>query len=448
MLRRFPIAVQAQAGALMGRRHRRLLRGRIVVEELSTAATTIQQRKKPSALSLLSLAVADDNDSPAFPHRPQSQHQRESAAVGRSTKRRRAEQRARPPTQSPTPPRADPAVPPVPGPAHISPRATPPNIAAAQPDPARVMVVPQPVPAAEENSVRSMLIRRGEFGRLEEQASPGRLSLLRRKIDGCSMLSYEQALDCRGWLLKEKVMISSFRARSTVRALARGWDEGVSLAALSRKHDLAPMTILRALLERRLGSKRACKDALNDPAKLTSRERADFERAQSDPVCLDICHLLDDGQQLEAADAFEDEIAGLLRGCGVQFETQEQLIATQVEELGRAVATPDFRILSSQQKLTVAAAAAQTRQPPQLMINGRTLHWLEAKNFYGCGVRMLQKAVARQSGRYVDRFGDGALVFRGGFSSKIAAGVASGVHVIGIEELTSALQRWQATHNR
>ena len=58
--------------------------------------------------------------------------------------------------------------------------------------------------AADESSVRSMLLRHGEFGRLEEQASPARLEMVKRKLDECSLLNYEQALDLRNWLLKEK----------------------------------------------------------------------------------------------------------------------------------------------------------------------------------------------------------------------------------------------------
>lgn len=138
------------------------------------------------------------------------------------------------------------------------------------------------------------------------------------------------------------------------------------------------------------------------------------------------------------AERFEQHVEGLLRSVGVPFETQEQLVEQQTLDTGRAVATPDFLLLGPR------------GGAPQFCIQGRPLAWIEAKNFYGASVPMLRKMLAKQCQRYAERYGDGALVFRGGFAHPLAAqlsqlpGAQSRVHTMGLDDMEAAISRWRA----
>lgn len=76
-----------------------------------------------------------------------------------------------------------------------------------------------------------------------------------------------------------------------------------------------------------------------------------------------------------------------------------QLVAEQTKLYGRPIATPDLVLVDGE----VASR--------QIVVAGQRLMWLELKNFYGNGVPMLQKLAKKQTGRYLERYGPGALVF-------------------------------------
>ena len=63
----------------------------------------------------------------------------------------------------------------------------------------------------------------------------------------------------------------------------------------------------------------------------------------------------------------------------------------------------------------------------------------EAKNFYGGAVTMLCKQLRKQTTKYVEHFGPGVVVFRGGFCAGVQEAVAPGVQIIGFEELSGAI---------
>ena len=74
-----------------------------------------------------------------------------------------------------------------------------------------------------------------------------------------------------------------------------------------------------------------------------------------------------------------------------------------------------------------------------IVVNGQPVHWIEAKNFYGGAVTMLCKQLRKQTTKYVEHFGPGVVVFRGGFCAGVQEAVAPGVQIIGFEELSGAI---------
>jgi len=52
-------------------------------------------------------------------------------------------------------------------------------------------------------------------------------------------------------------------------------------------------------------------------------------------------------------------------------------------------------------------------------INGEPVAWIDAKHFYGADVDFQRKKIAKQATRYVDAWGQGALVFRHGFCNNV-----------------------------
>ena len=77
------------------------------------------------------------------------------------------------------------------------------------------------------------------------------------------------------------------------------------------------------------------------------------------------------------------------------------MVKEQMEEHGRPVNTPDLLFLD------------------HVEINGEPVAWIDAKHFYGADVNFQRKKIVKQAGRYVDTWGQGALVFRHGFCENI-----------------------------
>lgn len=213
--------------------------------------------------------------------------------------------------------------------------------------------------------MQRVLLRRGEYSGLEDTPA-ARQAEFREALARCEKLTFRQALDLRGWALKEKVMKNHWRLLKLAPRMVEQWQRGEGVLQLSERYDLPPVAILRHAVEHRLGTRQAAKIAMASPDErlLSAREAQEFSVAQK----ADIVNRVDCSSQAKAAEEFEASIQALLQSMDMRFTTQEQLIAQQTAMLGRAVSTPDFLLEPGQQTLVV---------------NGCAVQWLEAKNFYG-----------------------------------------------------------------
>ena len=95
---------------------------------------------------------------------------------------------------------------------------------------------------------------------------------------------------------------------------------------------------------------------------------------------------------------FEDKIARVLAANGIRFASEQTL-----QDLGRRT-TPDFLLLDD------------------VYINGSPVRWLEVKSFFGAYFSFaceFENHTLQQVGRYSNKFGPGALVFKGGFAQEL-----------------------------
>jgi hypothetical protein len=116
------------------------------------------------------------------------------------------------------------------------------------------------------------------------------------------------------------------------------------------------------------------------------------------------------------ATAFEEAVAWWLRDMGVEFLTEKDL---RSKGGSSTLLTPDFLLESP------------------IVINGRKIHWIDAKNYPMWGSRLVAKGLSKQAEKYTRAFGPGAMVFNGGVmcGASIDAGGASpmvldGSHVV------------------
>jgi hypothetical protein len=131
----------------------------------------------------------------------------------------------------------------------------------------------------------------------------------------------------------------------------------------------------------------------------------------------------------ESAEIFERVIEDCLVDQNVSFLNEAQ----QKENEDRAILlTPDFLFPESVQLRLYHVSKNGDRHPQK----GKTIHWLEAKMFYGAssiphGTPNAVGTILAKMERYVEAFGPGAIVFMQGYGDQLAKDLeAIGVTVL------------------
>lgn len=249
-----------------------------------------------------------------------------------------------------------------------------------------------PVPLKDEEEMAGKVMRKGEFGWLEDE-----------RVDEIAVIAkdykmtLEQALSLRSALLQQKTVYGHGRLRSQGKNMLRLYKEGVSVVDLSTRFDFPPMNIFRIILGEMRWSKTKIKESLRQPSRLSERERAEFEAAEA----ADRVSNVDQGESQERADLFEDILADWFEEQGVRLRRQPEMVKEQKQDLGRPVRTPDLLFLD------------------HVEINGKPVAWIDAKHFYGADVDFQRKKMAKQMARYIEEWGSGAVVYRHGFSQNL-----------------------------
>ena len=249
-----------------------------------------------------------------------------------------------------------------------------------------------PVSLKTESELASKVVRKGEFGWLPDE----RVNEIGKMVDDLEM-TLDQALSLRSALLQQKTVYSHGQLQARGKALVRLYREGLGIVELSKKFDFPPMNVFRVVLKEMGWSKSRIKETLRSPSKFKQRERNEFEAAEA----ADRVSNVDQSETHVRADLFEEILADWFEDQGVRVRRQPDMVKEQTKEHGRPINTPDLLFLD------------------HVEINGEPVAWIDAKHFYGADVDFQRKKIAKQATRYVDAWGQGALVFRHGFCSNV-----------------------------
>lgn len=252
-----------------------------------------------------------------------------------------------------------------------------------------------PVSLEEEKRLASVLIRKGEFGPLDADRS-GYIRQL------TSDNAFDQALSLRAALLQQKAMYGHLALQSHAKQITRLYKkEGCTVVELSKRFDSPPMNVFRLLLAEMKWSKQKIKSACNNPdgPLFQSRERTEFHAAEA----ADTVSNFNQDECRTRADRFECFLCEWFEQRGVRLRRESEIVKEQVAKHGRAVCTPDILFLD------------------HVEINGTTVSWIDAKNFYGSGTAAFQKKSTRkQIEKYIREWGHGAIVYRYSFCKNLS----------------------------
>ena len=180
-----------------------------------------------------------------------------------------------------------------------------------------------PVPLKDEEAMAGKVMRKGEFGWLEDE-----------RVDEIAVIAkdykmtLEQALSLRSALLQQKTVYGHGRLRSQGQTMLRLYKEGVSVVDLSTRFDFPPMNIFRIILTEMRWSKSKIKESLRQPSRLSERERTEFEAAEA----ADRVSNVDQGESQERADLFEDILADWFEEQGVRLRRQPEMVKEQKQD--------------------------------------------------------------------------------------------------------------------
>ena len=248
------------------------------------------------------------------------------------------------------------------------------------------------VPKNIQKKVGNIVCKPGEFGFLPEE----RVDEIRGQIDHLP-ITIEQALSLRGALNQEKSVHSHGRLMRNANQLRRRYDKGEGVLTLSQRFDAPPVNTFRAILSGRGWSKNRIKETLKNPDRMNDRDQEEFAKAEN----ADKVSSVNQSDTQTAAEVFEDILCSHFDSLDIRFRRQEDLLREQKQSEGRAVVTPDLLLLDD------------------VRINGVPCAWIDAKHFYGADLRFPRKKTQKQVNRYVNEYGQGAIVYRHGFTGSL-----------------------------
>jgi hypothetical protein len=168
---------------------------------------------------------------------------------------------------------------------------------------------------------------------------------------------------------------------------------GEPVVAIAKRLRIPPMAVLRQILLESGHSPTAVRAMVANPAQLPDRlaheAQAIFEA--------DLGSRVNANRIRERSQAYEDALGDHLRTLGLEFLTENDLRrAHEASADPGPLLTPDF-LLS---------------EPAH--IDGKTVHWIDAKDYPMYGGRLVARGLVSQATKYTTAFGPGAMVFSGG----------------------------------
>ena len=202
------------------------------------------------------------------------------------------------------------------------------------------------------------------------------------------------AVSIRNIALKQKIISSHCKMIRDAGVLQSEYDSGADIISISQKFDYTPLGILRLIFKKKYGKKKG----------KTKRDFRELELAEKYDAESTFNH------GLVAKTAAENERLAVEYFAEYNPVDENQLAKEQIIEHGRAVATPDLYF----------------HEP--IRINGVDVHWCDFKDYFGTTTSFLFESNKKQTLRYNEIWGTGALLYRWGFTSDLQERL--GNHVI------------------
>lgn len=244
------------------------------------------------------------------------------------------------------------------------------------------------------------VVRRGEYGELSEK----KLVFLENKVKKYNKeyklknpLTIDIFLSIRSAYVKQKIILRYKKLVNQSSNILDDYNKGTSIVELAKKYDHPPLNIFRVILKMKGYNKKKVKHLLRNPDKLEKRDYDQFKLAIENDIFTPIIQK----DQKKEADEFEKDVGKWLDKHKVKYKTQEDLAKEQIKEIGYAVNTPDFLILSD------------------LYVNGIKINWIDAKNFYGANTFNIKLKIKKQIKKYINKWTTGSIIFSQGFSEKL-----------------------------
>ena len=214
-------------------------------------------------------------------------------------------------------------------------------------------------------------------------------------IQSLNCFSPEIILSIRSNLMRERMIINHKKVLLLKSKIINDYNNGFDVLELSTKYDGSPLNILRLIFDDKYGKKLT--QLIRHNKILSFRDVKQLDLAISN----DLYALINQEEILKKSTEFELKIQKILDKLGVRYKTQEQLANEQIKKSNIATNTPDFLILDD------------------LYINGHKINWIDAKNFYGLNTQYVKKRIKHQTGKYLQAWQSGMIIFNLSFSSKL-----------------------------
>ena len=194
-----------------------------------------------------------------------------------------------------------------------------------------------------------------------------------RASEEAKQLTVAQLCMLRAWALRSEVFCMSQRWLQQKPALQKK-AKRMSLLALSSKHDISPCWLAKHVYD-----------------------RAPTKEEQE-------CDLTVPSQEEEAkgrllATAFEEEVAQDLTAMGIAFVSEADQKATSKRQHS---GTPDFLFTAP------------------VLVRGHWIKWIEVKNTCGVDELLLRTRLLKQTKKYLESYGAGAILFKYGCGALLA----------------------------
>lgn len=204
----------------------------------------------------------------------------------------------------------------------------------------------------------------------------------------------DQLRSIRNVCLKDKIISNYPRMNAKIRALFKEYETGTGILELSKKYDFPPLNLLRGILLRKMSSKEVhgvFRGNLIDV--LTQRDRKEFKLAtQADAEAY-----INQIEVAEKAAHNEELFIKYFQSTGIRLKTQAELVAEQTAQYGQPICTPDILFLDP------------------VYINSQLVTWIDFKDYVGTDAGFIYKSNREQIGKYVHRWGRGALCYSQGY---------------------------------